>query len=803
MSIPVTCPHCRKSFAVKDVWAGKRGKCPHCQAEIQVPAPTEKPPAQTVPAQAASAQAVPVQPVPVQPAVQPQPDPAAVARQVLEAFQGSIEPVQTPMAYLLGLLLVAVVMVILPLVYLGLIGLVGYGMYLHVVHGTALFGSAGGRAGRGALLLYVAPLVAGGLLLLFMVKPLFARPGKRPPRRSLAREGEPLLFAFVDRVCDAVGAPRPRRIDVDCQVNASASFRRGLWSMLGSDLVLTIGMPLVAGLSLRQFAGVLAHEFGHFSQGAGMRLTYVVRSISWWFTRVVYERDAWDDRLVQWAQGSDSRIAIVLHLTRFLVWLSRRILWVLMMIGHTVSGFMVRQMEFDADRHEARLAGSDTFESTARQLAVLGLAYQGAQADLRGFYKEGRLADNLPKLVLANVGQIPPEVLGKLRKAADEATTGLFDTHPCDRDRIAAARRENAAGIFRLEQPAWVLFRGFDPLSVAATRDFYHEIFGDEFDPRLVHPIDDLLARQGKDIEGGKALGRYFQGAFTALRPLPVPDDLLDVTEKPKELGYQVKAARERMLAAKAAYQEAYQVYDRADTQAMEADVAGALLDADFKVRPTDFSLPMPTAMAVREVRTRARAEQGQAAGLLEEFERAASDRLFSAVELFRVPQVAARLPDAARWQQECDQVLPALKLVADQLRHLLGLRNEFVAAARLLGNVQGNEGNETLIAAIRGKMVSLRAQVDGVRQPLQRVRYPFDHAKGDISIGDCLVERIPAQEDLGGIMSACESLLETLPGLYVRLVGRLVMLAEEIEGLLGLPRLPEPPPPPQEAATA
>jgi hypothetical protein len=55
---------------------------------------------------------------------------------------------------------------------------------------------------------------------------------------------------------------------------------------LGNDLVLTIGLPLVAGFNLREFAGVLAHEFGHFSQGVGMRISYVIRSISFWFTRV-------------------------------------------------------------------------------------------------------------------------------------------------------------------------------------------------------------------------------------------------------------------------------------------------------------------------------------------------------------------------------------------------------------------------------------------------------------------------------------------------------------------------------------
>src|SRR6185503_19433346 len=93
---------------------------------------------------------------------------------------------------------------------------------------------------------------------------------------------EPLLFNFVKRICALVGAPAPCRVDVDCQVNASASLRRALWS---KDLVLTIGMPLASGLNMPQFAGVLAHEFGHFAQGAGMRLTYIIRQINFWFAR--------------------------------------------------------------------------------------------------------------------------------------------------------------------------------------------------------------------------------------------------------------------------------------------------------------------------------------------------------------------------------------------------------------------------------------------------------------------------------------------------------------------------------------
>ena len=75
-----------------------------------------------------------------------------------------------------------------------------------------------------------------------------------------------MLFAFVDQVCEEVRATAPKRINVDCQVNASASLGRGVRGMLGKDMVLTIGLPLLASLSLREFGGVLTHEFGHFTR---------------------------------------------------------------------------------------------------------------------------------------------------------------------------------------------------------------------------------------------------------------------------------------------------------------------------------------------------------------------------------------------------------------------------------------------------------------------------------------------------------------------------------------------------------
>src|SRR5207244_2862258 len=203
-------------------------------------------------------------------------------------------------------------------------------------------------------------------------------------------------------ICKLVRAPLPSRVDVDCQINASASLRRGLWSVRGNDVVLTIGLPLAAGLSMQEFAGVLAHEFGHFAQGAGMKLTYIIRAVSGWFARVVYERDEWDVRLVR-AASVDLRIGIFVQMIRVSVWLTRRILWVLMRFGHLVSCFMLRQMEYDADSYETKLAGSAAFARTSEKFQNLLAASHVALRRLDESWKGRRLPQDLPSFIRACV----------------------------------------------------------------------------------------------------------------------------------------------------------------------------------------------------------------------------------------------------------------------------------------------------------------------------------------------------------------------------------------------------------------
>lgn len=398
---------------------------------------------------------------------------------IVRAIQGSFEPVRVRLAYRLALLIVAGAMVLLPALYLAFAGAVAWATYLHATRNTWLIRTPGGCFS--AVVVYAGPIVAGTLGFLFLFKPILARQRPRNAPLPLSAGAETALYAFVDRLARTVRAPSPSRIEVDCQVNASASLGRGLSSFLGTDLVLTIGLPLAAGLSLPQFAGVLAHELGHFAQGTGMRFSALVRSISRWFARVVYQRDAWDHGLEDAIRSSPHvLLTLVLWMALGFAWLSRAILWLLMATGNALSSFLRRQMELDADRYEARVAGSDTFEETTRALRLLGLASQMVRAGLDQGGSCRKLPDDLPHLIASVAADTPPGVVEAFEKWIAGRRTGLFDTHPTEDVRIASAREERACGIVRLDVPASALFRDFQATCREVTLAFYRATIGQD-----------------------------------------------------------------------------------------------------------------------------------------------------------------------------------------------------------------------------------------------------------------------------------------------------------------------------------
>jgi len=413
------------------------------------------------------------------PSATAEPLPQWTVHDIQHAFSGQIRRPWSSPVYVFALLLVSAVMALLPLVYLGLVGSAAYGVYFWADEGRFLFD--GPRGGVYGLLiratLYVAPLIAGAIAVFFMIKPLLARPGRRAQPLALNPVAEPVLYTFVQEIARQVGSPFPARIDLDCQLNAAASFRRGLASFLNGDLVLTLGLPLVAGLTARELAGVIAHELGHFRQGIAMRLSYLIRGINDWFARVIYERDAWDEGLSEWAAETEGLVASFIVICAALaVWITRSLLMLLLLVGHAVSTTLLRQMEFDADRCEIRLVGSATFESTVRRFNVLGKVLRGLYEELRmRWNRDHQLPSNLPDYLIRRAQELDPVKRERIEDTLGLRSSRWYESHPSDAERIRRARQVNAPGVVTLEGAASALFACFEVPARQVTSLHYTE----------------------------------------------------------------------------------------------------------------------------------------------------------------------------------------------------------------------------------------------------------------------------------------------------------------------------------------
>ena len=733
---------------------------------------------------------------------------AVSAHPFVAALAGDVRPARVGIVYRLGLLLVAVTMLMLPLIYVGLIALASWFVYWHAVNDTWIMTGGGGRGGGGRVMilrvfLYLVPIFVGGVLVLFMVKPIFARRRVSQAHLTVSVLDEPLLHAFVAALARLVHAPRPKRIDVDCQVNASASFADGLVGFLRGDLVLTIGLPLVAGLDLRQLTGVLAHELGHFAQGGAMRLTYVIRGVNGWLARVAFGRDRWDDRLAAMSRDGDHWAIQGAALAAIAcVAISRLILKFLTIAGHAVSSLMMRQMEFDADRYEARVAGTGAFEQTAQRLPMLGLAQHAALNDLQRAWQERRLCDDLATLIRHRDEQMPPQVRKQIADATRGAKTGWFDTHPSDADRVVSVRRENAPGVFTVDAPATRLFNDFEEVSRLATLRFYLDVLGDAVRPEHVFPTSQLIRAHGKRRTSAEACGRYFCGLLDARRPVFPPGHVKPAGDE-SAVAEQVLEARCDFAALAAGAAEAVERFNKADERVFSIAQAKIVRTTEAKLVHPDAALAKASDVTLRALRGEAMREWGAAEQTLKDALAPAMRRLELAlsIHLGRQQRAAARAAsadDAAGEYEIEDASRGSMQVLLDALGRMRAvqpaideLRLKYHEQAALLAHVEPMENRQLLIQAVlsctRRQHVLLLSELLAA---FRDVAYPYEHAEGRVTLARFLLPHVLGPDQVDETQAAAENALEAYYDLYLRMMCDLAGVAEGVEADLGLPPL-------------
>ncbi|MEV0565286.1 M48 family metallopeptidase [Dactylosporangium sp. NPDC050588] len=165
------------------------------------------------------------------------------------------------------------------------------------------------------------------------------------------RAAAPALFALLDRVAAAAGAPMPHEVRLDHDINAYVTVRG-----LRRRRTLSIGLPLWASLEPQERIGLLAHELGHFVNHDPRRGVVVRTAIG--VLRNLLDMLASTLRMGIWMLP--------------LVVVVSPVLWLLSTALLILSGRDSQRAEYLADQVATRVAGSAAMEGLFDGLVVAG-----------------------------------------------------------------------------------------------------------------------------------------------------------------------------------------------------------------------------------------------------------------------------------------------------------------------------------------------------------------------------------------------------------------------------------------------
>lgn len=323
---------------------------------------------------------------------------------------------------------------------------------------------------KGTILLKLGAIAGSIMLFVFTFK--FLVKLKNPSyenRVKLDRNEYPELFAFVEKICAETGAPKPKNIYADPDVNAYVSYSN-MWLSLIFPVKknLTIGLGLVNSLNMLEFKAVISHEFGHFSQRSMKIGSYIV-SANTIIHDMIFTRDKWDNVLVQW-RSADLRLSFAAWIVTPVIWLLRQTLSLFYLFLNIMYSSLSREMEFNADKVAVSTSGSEAIVTSLWRLEhgsqswdnTMNDAYLAAQKKMytRNLYAHNAMANNRARVEHAVViDALPDDTRGgkKYFSGSENSKVNMYSSHPPN------DQRENNAKVPFVactadERSPWILF---------------------------------------------------------------------------------------------------------------------------------------------------------------------------------------------------------------------------------------------------------------------------------------------------------------------------------------------------------
>lgn len=320
------------------------------------------------------------------------------------------------------------------------------------------------------ILMKIGAIAGSIMLFLFTLKFILNLKNYKPENRiRLTKEEQPKLWEFVLSICKEAGAPKPKNIYVDPDVNAYVAYSN-MWLSLFLPVrkELTIGMGLVSCLNLSEFKAVVSHEFGHFAQRS-MKIGGYIISANTIIHDMIYTRDKWDDLLDKW-RSADLRLSFAAWIITPMIWVIRKLLNLFYLLLNIMYSSLSREMEFNADKVAVSTSGSEAIVSGLWRLdsgleawnKTLNNAYLAAQKQMyvKNLYAHNklRIADK-SEVIKCSINNLQDDPKGGKRYfiSSENSKVSMYASHPANDQREHNAKVP-FVGCESDDRSPWLLF---------------------------------------------------------------------------------------------------------------------------------------------------------------------------------------------------------------------------------------------------------------------------------------------------------------------------------------------------------
>src|SRR5262245_23832286 len=261
------------------------------------------------------------------------------------------------------------------------------------------------------------------------------RPGYRDSGKSIERKDAPELYAALDGLKTKLDVGRRMDVRLDDEFNAGAREARGLFGLIGTRRVLTLGVPLLALLGKDEARAVIAHEFGHFSRRHGRFGHWLYHAHLGWLAPVDSVSSVFDEAAATVAEYFAPAFS-----RRAMVW--------------------SRRCEYEADADAAYAVGGAHLVSA---LARLNVFNAWRIKELPRIVQSWQCAEPIPpenclERMIVAFEETPPDLLAAIEAREASRSGDWFDTHPSLTQRAAALAVQ--PGITRRQGPAGSVLLG-------------------------------------------------------------------------------------------------------------------------------------------------------------------------------------------------------------------------------------------------------------------------------------------------------------------------------------------------------